>query len=113
MLQLERLKVSTLKGIAVLAVSPDTREETMGLLERLKSSTGISLTHRFLSDRDLKCIDAYGIRNREATKPMPHPTSILIDREGREVWRFSDKNFKMRPTDADLKEAVDGLKRER
>jgi peroxiredoxin len=113
LLQLERLKSSTLKGITVLAVSPDSPEETNELLARLKSSAGVSLTHRFLSDVDLKAIDAYGIRNKEATKPIPHPTTILIDRDGREVWRFTDRNFKTRPTDAELKQAVDSLNRER
>lgn len=111
MLQLQRLNQSTLKDVTILAVSPDPPGKTRELLEKVKASRGVTLTHRFLSDTDLKTIDAYGIRNAEATRGMPHPTTILFDRNGSEVWRFIEKDYRKRPTDEELGKAVSLLAR--
>ena len=109
LLQLQRLKASTLLGVEILAVSPDPPEKTRELVEKVERGKGVRLTHRFLSDPTMTAVDAYGIRNAESRAPMPHPTSILYSREGREVWRFTEKDYKVRPTDADLAAAVAAL----
>jgi peroxiredoxin len=106
LLQLQRLKTTVLGDVTVLAISPDPPEKTKELLEKLRSSKGVTLTHRFLSDPELKAVDAWGIRNTDAKKAIPHPTTILFDRAGREVWRFTEKDFKKRPTDAEISSAV-------
>ena len=110
LLQLERLKATTLSGVAVLAISPDPAEKTKGLLEKVHRSKDVTLTPRFLSDPDLKATDAYGIRNAEARKPLPHPTTVLVDRDGREVWRFTERDYKRRPTDDEIRAAVGMLR---
>lgn len=110
LLQLQRLKSTALSEVEVLAVSPDPPEKTRELLGKIERGKGVRLTHRFLSDPAMAAAEAYGIRNAEAKAPMPHPTSILYDRAGREVWRFTEKNYKVRPTDAELAAAVARLR---
>src|SRR5207244_4351047 len=60
-------------------------------------SRGARLTHRFLPDPGYRVLDAYRIRR---------PTTILIERRGHEVWRFAENGHQIRPTDADMTEAV-------
>ncbi len=106
LLQLQRLKATTLAGVTVLAIAPDPPEKTREMIEKVRSSKDVVLTPRFLSDPDLKVTDAYGIRNSAAKKPIPHPTTVLVDRDGREVWRFTETDYKKRPTDDEIREAV-------
>ena len=106
MLQLQRLKATTLAGVTVLAIAPDPPEKTREMIEKVRSSKDVVLTPRFLSDPDLKATDAYGIRNSGAKKPIPHPTTVLVDRDGREVWRFTEKDYERRPTDDEIRAAV-------
>ena len=113
LLQLQRLKATTLAGITVLAISPDPPEKTREMIEKVRSSKDVVLTPRFVSDPDLKVTDAYGIRNSEARKPVPHPTTVLVDRDGREVWRFTEKDYKRRPTDDEIRAAVERLRPEK
>lgn len=110
LLQLQRLKATTLAGVTVLAISPDPPEKTKEMIEKVRSSKDVVLTPRFLSDPDLKATDAYGIRNSEAKKPIPHPTTVLVDRDGREVRRFTEKDYKRRPTDDEIRAAVERLR---
>jgi len=113
LLQLQRLKATTLAGITVLAISPAPPEKTREMIEKVRSSKDVVLTPRFVSDPDLKVTDAYGIRNSEARKPVPHPTTVLVDRDGREVWRFTEKDYKRRPTDDEIRAAVERLRPEK
>ncbi|MFN7959639.1 MAG: redoxin family protein [Thermoanaerobaculia bacterium] len=110
LLQLERLKKTFLQDITILAISPDTPEKTREFLAKVESSRGVHLSHLFLSDPEMKFADAYGIRNTAAPRPLPHPTSVLVNRDGLEVWRFTEKDYTRRPTDDELKAAVAKLK---
>jgi peroxiredoxin len=106
LLQLQRLKATTLADVTVLAIAPDPPEKTREMIEKVRSSKAVALTHRFLGDPDLNVTDAYRIRNSEARKPIPHPTTVLVDRLGREVWRFTERDYKRRPTDDEIRAAV-------
>ncbi len=110
LLQLQRLKSTTLAEVTVLAIAPDPPEKTREMIEKVRSSKDVVLTHRFLSDPDLRVTDAYGIRNAGAKKPIPHPTAVLVDRGGREVWRFTETDYKKRPTDDEIRAAVRKLR---
>jgi peroxiredoxin len=46
-------------------------------------------------------IDLYGLRNEAAAargRFLPHPTTYVIDRTGRVRWKFTEKNYAVRPT---------------
>jgi peroxiredoxin len=55
-----------------------------------------------LSDQDHKVIDRYGLLNDKAQRPLPHPATFVIDREGRVRWRFVEVDYKVRPSNEDV-----------
>jgi peroxiredoxin len=65
-----------------------------------------------LSDRELKVIDQFGLRNLGAhsgppgkAKALPVPTSLLVDAEGKVVWMDQSENYQRR-SDPDYVKAV-------
>ena len=42
-------------------------------------------------------IDRYGLWN-PAGRGWPHPTAYVIDRQGVVRWKFTEVNYKIRPT---------------
>ena len=109
LIHLEELKTSLLAGIAILAISPDPAEKTRGMVAEVERKQSVRMTHRFLSDGDLAVIDAYGVRNTKGAATV-RPAMILLDRKGREIWRFTERKVQMSPTDAELADAVRLLK---
>jgi peroxiredoxin len=56
-----------------------------------------------LSDADHRVIDLYGLRNQASAARgtfLPHPTTYVIDANGTVRWKFTEKNFEVRPTNA-------------
>jgi peroxiredoxin len=47
-------------------------------------------------------IDRYGLLNDKAQRPLPHPATFVIDREGRVRWRFVEVDYKVRPSNEDV-----------
>lgn len=60
-----------------------------------------------LSDTELEVIRAYGVINEEK-RSVPHPTAILIGRDGRVRWIRIDRDFRKRPA---ARELLDQLRR--
>ena len=66
------------------------------------------LTFSNLMDPDAATIKRYGILNERQGK-IPHPTTLVIDREG--IIRFLevDENFKVRPANEKLIAALEEI----
>jgi len=47
-------------------------------------------------------IDRYGLLNDKAQRPMPHPTTLVIDRQGIVRWGFTEIDYKIRPSNEDV-----------
>ncbi|MEO6324771.1 MAG: redoxin domain-containing protein [Thermoanaerobaculia bacterium] len=109
LIHLQELETSFLAGVPILAISPDSPEKTRELIEDVRRTKHVRLTHRFLSDEHLAVIDAYGVRNTKGAATV-RPAMILLDRAGRELWRFTERKVQMSPTDAELSAAVRLLK---
>jgi len=105
LLHLASLRKTTLSGVRVLAVSPDPPDLSRDLAARL-GKDGPTL----LADPALEVAAAYGARNRRGSAII-RPTWILIDREGRETWRFTESHTRASPPDAELAAAVAALAR--
>ena len=103
LLHLASLEKTTLAGVRVLAVSPDPPDLSRELAARL-GKDGPTL----LADPGLEVAAAYGARNRKGSAII-RPTWILIDREGRETWRFTESHTRASPPDAELASAVAAL----
>lgn len=103
LLHLATLGKTTLAGVAVLAVSPDPPELSRDLAARL-GKDGPTL----LADPSLEAASAYGARNRKGSAII-RPTWILIDKGGREAWRFTESHTRASPPDPELAAAVAAL----
>ena len=105
MLQLERLKGAALKSVAILVVAPDSPEDARALVATVEKQRHVRLTHRFLSAPRGRTL---GRPEREGKAPRLPPSLILVDEEGREAWRFVEREHRMRPSDRELARAVAG-----
>ena len=54
-------------------------------------------------------IARYGLLNEQAVannRFMPHPTTYVIGKDGKVVWKFTEVNYKVRPTNEAIVEAL-------
>jgi len=60
-------------------------------------------------------IDRYGLLNQNdpRARPIPHPTTLVIDREGVVRWKFIEVNYKIRPTNEQVLGALAEVQEER
>jgi peroxiredoxin len=71
---------------------------------------GMPATFTFLSDPEHRVIDRYGLLNPTG-KGWPHPTVYVIDKKGTVRWKFTEVNYRVRPTNAMILEALDKVER--
>ncbi len=90
---------------AIVAVSPDPPGRIAMMIPKVQSVTNREFAVILLSDADHSVTDRYGLRNPEAVKKgwyVPHPTTYVIDREGVVRCKFTEKNYKLRPTNEQI-----------
>ena len=86
------------RGVKVVTVSVDLPE----VIAEKRHLHGIQAT--MLSDQQLVVTDAFGLRNQglhsaprsEPAKALPVPATLLIDRDGRVLWRDLSENYQRR-----------------
>jgi peroxiredoxin len=63
----------------------------------------------FLLDPDAMTIKEYGVYNEGSERVIPHPTALIIDKDG--IVRFVrvDENYRERPSVDEILEALAGL----
>ncbi len=95
----------------ILAVSVDTVEAQQMMIDRISMEDGIIPDYPLLSDPDHAVIDRYGLfnPNESRRRPVPHPTTLVIDMEGVVRWKFVEIDYKIRPELADILAAVAAL----
>jgi peroxiredoxin len=69
------------------------------------AADGIKPTFTFLSDPGHRVIDRYGLLNPSG-KGWPHPTTLVIDKRGIVRWKFIEINYKIRPTNQMILDAL-------
>ena len=99
--------------VRVLAVSVDDHEKTKQLIEKIAADGNGAVNYAMLSDPGHKVIDAYGLHDPayDGTKfdGIPHPTVYVIDKNGRIAWAKVETDYKVRPSNADIRAALDAL----
>lgn len=91
-------------SVELVAVSIDS----LNMLQKMEdqiSRDGTPSRITFLSDPDHRVIDRYGLLNPN-NRGWPHPTTYVIDRGGVVRWKFTEINYKVRPTNAMILEAL-------
>lgn len=81
----------------ILAVAVDSRELLQKMVDRITKTDGRRPDYTFLSDPGHRVIDRYGLWNPKGSG-WPHPTVYVIDRSGTVRWKFTEVNYKIRPT---------------
>ncbi len=80
------------------------------MVDRVAAETdGRVLDYPLLSDPGHRVIDRYGLLNPSG-RGWPHPTAYVIDRKGMVRWKFTEVNYKIRPTNAMILEALSRVK---
>ncbi len=93
-------------GTQLVAISYDSPE----VLTRAAEKFG--LTFPLLSDVGSKTIDAYGIRNQEATgrgMGIPHPVVFILDQQGVIRAKLMEDNYRTRPQIDAIVGAINGV----
>jgi peroxiredoxin len=60
----------------------------------------------FLSDPGHRVIDRYGLLNPDSRRGIPHPTTFVLDRDGVVRWKFIEIDYRVRPTNEMVLEAL-------
>jgi peroxiredoxin len=90
----------------LIVVSIDGDNETRQTVTRI-SRDGVQPDFTFLSDPGSAVISRYGILNPSGSrKGIPHPAAYVIDRSGVVRWRRIDTDYKLRPSNADILNAL-------
>ena len=71
-------------------ISPDPADKLVSFQQQK------GLEFPMLRDPDLAVTKAYGILNEQNGK-MPHPTAIVVDKQGRVSYFRVDEDYKVRP----------------
>jgi len=99
--------------VRVLAVSVDDHEKTKQLINKIAADGNGAVNYTMLSDPGHKVIDAYGLHDPayDGTKldGIPHPTVYVIDKNGRVAWAKVETDYKVRPSNADIRAALEAL----
>lgn len=90
-------------------MSVDPKEMLDAMVERISKDDGVEPDYLFLSDPGHMVIDRYGILNTESDRGIPHPMTLVIDRRGVVRWKFIEINYKIRPTNEMVREALAAL----
>lgn len=88
---------------AIVAIAPDPIDKLAEVVPKVKSKTGSEFTITLLSDADHAVIDRYGLLNEQAAargRFLPHPTTYVIDKAGIVRWKFTEVDYKVRPSNA-------------
>ena len=72
----------------------------------LISKDGVRVDYTFLSDPGHQVIDRYGIFNPADRRGIPHPTTLVIDKQGIVRWKVIEINYRVRPTNAMVLDAL-------
>ena len=60
-------------------------------------------------DPNAMTIKAYGVLNEGSERGIPHPTAVIVDKQGVVRYVRIDENYRERPSIEELMEALAGL----
>lgn len=101
-------KQSGRRDTEIIALAIDDAGDLQKMVDRVATTDGRKLDFPLLSDPGHRVIDRYGLLN-PGGRGWPHPTAYVIDRQGIVRWKFTEVNYKIRPTNAMIEQALSAL----
>ena len=102
------------ENVELIAISVDPPDVSKNFAEKIASDGKGRVNFPILSDPDHKIIDAYGLRDPayegQKVYGIPHPAVYVIDKQGRVAWAKIESDYKQRPTNEEIRAALDSLK---
>jgi len=99
--------------VSLIAVSVDDQEKLKQLAEKIAADGKGPLTYSLLSDPDHRVIDTYGLHDPaydgQRFAGIPHPAVFVIDKSGRVAWARIESDYKIRPSNEDIRAALASL----
>lgn len=97
-----------------MAISIDPPDVSKSFADKIASDGKGAVNFPLLSDPEHKIIDAYGLRdpayNGQKVEGIPHPAVYVIDKQGKVAWARIESDYKQRPTNEELRAALESLK---
>jgi peroxiredoxin len=95
----------------ILALSVDSPEDLQRMVDRISVDDNMAPRFPFLTDPDHGVIDRYGLLNDADPRgrEIPHPATFLIDKEGVVRWKFLEVDYRVRPSNEEVLEALGEL----
>jgi peroxiredoxin len=85
----------------IVAVSTDRHADSQKLAQRLQAASKDGTNFPLLADTDHKVIDRYGLFNPDG-RGWPHPTTYVIDKQGVVRWKFTETDYRVRPSNKQI-----------
>ena len=102
------------ENVKLFAISVDPPDMSKTFAEKIASDGKGAVVFPLLSDLDHKVIDAYGLRDPayegQKVYGIPHPAVYVIDKQGKVEWAKIESDYKQRPTNEEIRAALDSLK---
>lgn len=96
----------------LIALSSDDREHQQMMIDRVAEDDGRAIDFTLLGDPAAGVINRYGLFNQDdpGGRAIPHPTTYVIDMDGVVRWHMTEVNYKIRPENSDILEALEALR---
>ena len=97
-----------LETTEIVTVSVDETEMQQAMIDRIVAEGGEAPRFRMLADPGNRVIDRYGLFNPEEPRgrPVPHPTTLVIDMDGVVRWKMTEVNYRIRPSNEGILAAL-------
>jgi peroxiredoxin len=91
-----------------MALSVDEREEQQLMIDRVAEEYDAQIEFTLLADPDNAVINRYGVFNPDDSRrrAIPHPTTLVIDKQGVVRWKFIEVDYRIRPTNENILAAL-------
>lgn len=101
------------ENVKLYAISIDSSDISKEFAQKIASDNKGVINFPILSDPDHKTIDAYGLLDPayegQKVYGIPHPAVYVIDKAGKVTWVRIESNYRQRPTNAEVRAALDAL----
>ncbi len=98
----------------LVAISVDPADRIMQLREKIAKDGKGDVNFTLLSDPGHKTIDRYGLYDTayagKGFDGIPHPAVFIIDKDKKIRWAKIESDYKLRPTNAEIRAEIEKLK---